>query len=99
MDEAVPQPPAPRPVARYRVIAPGPVSGGVHGVGFANGHAVITEDQPRALAWFQAEPGYLVEALDAPEPPAVPAEVEPDETTDETAVEADEQPEEGPEWL
>ncbi|THA82728.1 hypothetical protein [Streptomyces sp. A0592] len=98
--EEIESPPAPPPVppARYAVTAPGAVTGGVMGVGFANGHAVVTENQARSLAWFRAEPGYVVVPLDVPEPAPVEAEVEPDETTDETADMADEQPEEDPEW-
>lgn len=99
--EDIESPPAPPPVppARYAVTAPGPVSGGVMGVGFANGHAVVTDDQPRALAWFRAAPGYVVEPLDVPEPPAEQAVVEPDETTEPAADEAvDEPDEEGQEW-
>ena len=94
-----------RQPARFRVTAPGPVSGGVCGVGFANGQAVADEDRhARALAWFRAQPGYLVEPITgpAPEPQAeveqeAPSDAEdadheaPDEVADET--------EEVPEWL
>lgn len=40
------------------------------GVGFANGHALITDESQyaRALTWFRAEPGYRVEVLDPPAP-------------------------------
>lgn len=92
-----------RQPARFRVTAPGPVSGGVMGVGFANGHAVVTEDQARALAWFQAEPGYAVELLDGPDP--APAEVveeaavDTEDADDEAADKAAGTSEEGPEWL
>ncbi|MEU9002576.1 hypothetical protein [Streptomyces sp. NPDC048551] len=66
-------PPIPPPV-RYRVSAPGPVTGGVMGVAFANGQALVedaTQHGP-ALAWFRAEPGYHVEALDLPDPAPEP---------------------------
>ncbi|MFD3717272.1 hypothetical protein [Streptomyces sp. NPDC058674] len=80
-------PPPPLPVlpARYRISAPGPVSGGVHGVGFANGHAVVTDPvrHARALAWFRAEPGYSVEEIDPPEPEAEAVAVAP-EVSEET---------------
>ncbi|MFJ3834446.1 hypothetical protein ACIPY6_02895 [Streptomyces sp. NPDC090054] len=89
--ESPPVPPAPPP-ARYRIAAPGPVSGGVMGVGFANGHAVITDPvrHARALAWFRAEPGYSVEQIDprTPEPASVPPEerFEAAPATDEMSV-------------
>lgn len=76
----VPAPP-PAPPARYRITAPGPVSGGVHGVAFANGHGVITDSSrhARALAWFRAEPGYHVEAIDPPQPdPPAEPDVDPE---------------------
>ncbi|MFG2976298.1 hypothetical protein ACGFYY_25360 [Streptomyces sp. NPDC048331] len=87
--------PPPAPPVRYAITAPGPVSGGVHGVGFANGHAVITDAgaHARALDWFRSAPGYTVEEIDppqaeepppaalepAPEPDPAPTEPEPDE--------------------
>ncbi|MER5482921.1 hypothetical protein ABT024_06855 [Streptomyces sp. NPDC002812] len=85
--ESLPAPPPPPPVW-YRIAAPGPVSGGVMGVGFANGHALITDESQyaRALEWFRAEPGYRVETLDpvAPPPEDVPAEpAEPDPFEDQ----------------
>jgi hypothetical protein len=96
--------PAPRPVVRYRVTAPGPVSGGVCGVAFANGHAVAVDPPARVLDWFRAEPGYVVEQLDDPaaEPPAevVPeASGDAEDVDDEAADEATDESEEGPEWL
>lgn len=73
--ESPPVPP-PTPPTRYAITAPGPVCGGVMGVGFANGHALITDGvrDAKALAWFQAEPGYQVTQLDppTPEPPQEP---------------------------
>ncbi|MFF4369632.1 hypothetical protein [Streptomyces sp. NPDC001594] len=62
--------PPPAPPVRYRVAAPGPVTGGVMGVAFANGHAVVDDDaqNARALAWFRAEPGYQVQVMGQPEP-------------------------------
>lgn len=87
-----PPPPPPVPPARYRITAPGPVSGGVMGVAFANGHAVVTDAvrHGRALDWFRAEPSYVVEEIDPPEPdPAPAAEPEPEpEDTPEDAAEA-----------
>jgi len=72
----------PVPPARYRITAPGPVSGGIYGVGFANGRAVIEDEGHHAVAlsWFRSEPGYRVEALDlpAPAPDDAPAEPVPD---------------------
>ncbi|MEW1638650.1 hypothetical protein AB0469_31900 [Streptomyces sp. NPDC093801] len=64
--------PPPVPPARYRVAAPGPVTGGVMGVAFANGQALFEDDpqHARALAWFRAEPGYRVDALEQPAPAA-----------------------------
>lgn len=97
-------PPAPRPVVRYRVTAPGPVSGGVYGVAFANGHAIAADPSERALAWFRAEPGYVVERIDDPAPEQ-PATVEPEapgdtEDADDQAPDAAaDENEEGPEWL
>lgn len=93
-----------RQPARYRVTAPGPVSGGVMGVGFANGQAVADEDQhAKALAWFRAQPDYRVELLDEPDPaPADVVEEAPgdaEDADDEAADEAAGEPEEGPEWL
>ncbi|MFG2617808.1 hypothetical protein ACGFXC_09265 [Streptomyces sp. NPDC048507] len=67
--------PPPAPPVRYRVSAPGPVTGGVMGVAFANGQGLV-EDATRygpALAWFRAEPGYHVEVLDLPDPEPEPA--------------------------
>ncbi|MFD6968378.1 hypothetical protein [Streptomyces sp. NPDC059949] len=99
-----PPPAPPAPPIRYAVTAPGAVSGGVMGVGFANGHGVITDAarHARALAWFEAEPGYRVERLDEPEPlpevtPEAPGDAE--DADDEAADEAAEDTEEGPEWL
>lgn len=89
--------------ARYRITAPGPVSGGVHGVGFANGHAIADADQhAKALAWFRAEPGYHVEQIDGPTPepdtePEAPGDAE--DADHEAADEVAEESEEGPEWL
>lgn len=100
--ESPPAPPPPPPV-RYRIAAPGPVSGGVMGVGFANGHAVVT-DTPRnakALAWFRAEPGYHVEAINPPaaEPAPEPEDDAEDPGLDEQPTEkTDEDSEEQP-WL
>jgi hypothetical protein len=92
-----PPAPPPAPPVRYAVTAPGPVSGGVMGVGFANGHGLITDAvrDAKALAWFEAAPGYRVERLDQTEPEPA-AEPEPD---DDAAGEVAEEPEEGPEWL
>ncbi|MFI8104710.1 hypothetical protein [Streptomyces sp. NPDC086023] len=56
---------------RYRITAPEPVSGGVCGVGFANGQAIADGDRHRrALAYFR-QAGYHVEPED--EAPAAPA--------------------------
>ncbi|MFF3622336.1 hypothetical protein [Streptomyces sp. NPDC002467] len=59
------------PAVEYRITAPGPVTGGVQGVAFANGHAVARERRglPLALDWFRAE-GYLVEQVEADPAPA-----------------------------
>jgi hypothetical protein len=96
-------PPVLRPAVRYRVTAPFPVSGGVQGVGFANGHAVADADKDRrALAWFRAEPGYAVELIEeAPAPADVLPEAPGDakDADDEAADEVAAEPEEGPEWL
>jgi hypothetical protein len=77
LEEPVAPPPA-QP-AWYRVTAPGPVSGGIYGVGFANGQAIVEDEGHHAvaLAWFRSEPGYRVESLDPPapapdDPPAEP---------------------------
>lgn len=69
------------PPARYRITAPGPVCGGVMGVGFANGLAIIEDpvQHARALVWFRAEPGYTVTELDPPEAEAGPV---PEPTTE-----------------
>lgn len=79
--------PAPPPPDRYAVTAPGPVTGGVMGVAFANGQAIAAADQHgRALDWFR-EAGYCVALIEAdpapaddaePAPEPVPAEPEPD---------------------
>jgi hypothetical protein len=82
------------------------VSGGVMGVGFANGHAVITDAarHARAMAWFRAQPDYAIALLDD-EPAPVEDDVEPEapgdaeDVDDEAADEATGEPEEGPEWL
>lgn len=100
--ESPPAPP-PSPPVRYRIAAPGPVSGGVMGVGFANGHALINDPvrHARALAWFQAEPGYHVEAIDPPadEPDPEPVSAVEDPVPDATpASKTDEDSEEQP-WL
>lgn len=59
--------PPPRSPVLFRVTAPGPVTGGVMGVAFANGRAVVDDvADARALAWFRAELGYQVEAVDPP---------------------------------
>ncbi|MFD4740615.1 hypothetical protein ACFWNQ_25105 [Streptomyces virginiae] len=92
-----PKRPSAPPPARYRIAAPGPVSGGVHGVGFANGHAVITDASAhaRALAWFRAAPGYTVEEIDPPqteEPPPAAPEPAPEPDPEPTEPEPDEVP-------
>lgn len=83
-----PPPPPPAPPVRYAVTAPGPVTGGVMGVAFANGQAIAAADKHgRALDWFRAE-GYSVELIETgPVPPAdeEPAVPEPAVTADETA--------------
>lgn len=80
--------PSATPPARYRISAPGPVTGGVYGVAFANGQAVIEDSTQHgpALTWFTAEPGYRVEALDVPESAPAP------EPTPEADPSADENP-------
>lgn len=102
--ESLPPPP-PAPPVRYAVTAPGPVSGGVMGVGFANGHGVADEQRhARALAWFRAQPDYVVvEIGDEPAPaedgvePEAPGDSE--DVDDEAADEAAEEPdEEGQVW-
>ncbi|MFJ1865543.1 hypothetical protein ACIOD1_13010 [Streptomyces sp. NPDC088097] len=67
--------PPPAPPARYRVSAPGPVTGGVMGVAFANGQALIEDatQHEGALVWFQAEPGYHVQPVDLPDSSPEPA--------------------------
>ncbi|MEU4947724.1 hypothetical protein [Streptomyces lavendulae] len=74
-DTEEPAAPPPAPPARYRISAPGPVTGGVMGVAFANGQALVEDGAQHgpALTWFEAEPGYHVEALDLPDPDPEPA--------------------------
>lgn len=78
IEETESPPPPPAPPARYRISAPGPVTGGVMGVAFANGQALVEDANQHAvaLAWFAGEPGYSVEALDPPEAEPVPASPE-----------------------
>lgn len=66
------EPQAAPAVTQYRITAPGPVTGGVQGIAFANGHAVASETRGRILAldWFRAE-GYTVEQVEADPAPAV----------------------------
>ena len=80
-------PPLAAPDACYRITAPGPVTGGVQGVAFANGHAVITDLRRHgwALDWFRAE-GYSVEQVEADPAPA----------DDEPAPDPDPDPEPAP---
>ncbi|MFF6940464.1 hypothetical protein [Streptomyces lavendulae] len=95
-DTEEPAAPPPAPPARYRISAPGPVTGGVMGVAFANGQGLIEDASQHgpALAWFESEPGYHVVALDQPAPEPNPEpEVEP--STDEASAE-DEPAEEPP---
>lgn len=68
--ESPPPPPLVEP-ARYAVTAPGPVTGGVMGLGFANGQAIADSDRhARALDWFRSA-GYAVQLIEAdPAPPA-----------------------------
>ncbi|WKD36506.1 hypothetical protein [Streptomyces xanthophaeus] len=93
-----PPPPPPPPPARYAITAPGPVSGGVHGVGFANGHAIITDAgaHRRALDWFRTAPGYTVEEIDPPQteepPPAAPEPAPEPDTEPPAEPEPDEAP-------
>lgn len=105
-EPASPPPSPPAPPVRYAVTAPGPVSGGVMGIGFANGQAVITDAarHARAMAWFRAQPDYVVVQIDDGEPAPVEDDVEPEapgdaeDADDEAADEAAGDPEEGPEW-
>ncbi|MFE6079975.1 hypothetical protein [Streptomyces virginiae] len=70
-----PPPPPPVEPARYAVTAPGPVTGGVMGVGFANGQAIADSNRhARALDWFRSA-GYAVQLIEAD--PAPPADDEP----------------------
>lgn len=72
-EEPVSPPPPPVP-ARYAVTAPGPVNGGVMGVGFANGQAIADSDRhARALAWFRSA-GYAVQLIEAAPAPAADSE-------------------------
>ncbi|MEV6569929.1 hypothetical protein [Streptomyces sp. NPDC051577] len=90
IEETESPPPPPVPPARYRITAPGPVSGSVMGVAFANGHGLLSDParQARALLWFEAEPGYSVEMIDPPAPEqAVEAPVKEPETAPEAAEE------------
>ncbi|MCX4540493.1 hypothetical protein [Streptomyces sp. NBC_01565] len=64
---------------KYRITAPEPFSGGIAGVGFANGHGLADADKDRrALAYFR-QAGYVVEAVEEPAPEPAPEPVETDE--------------------
>lgn len=85
-----PTAPPPAPPTRYRISAPGPVTGGVMGVAFANGQALVEDGAQHgpALAWFESEPGYHVEALNPPAPAPQP-ETSADPPTDPVPVEGE----------
>lgn len=96
-EEQAPAAPLAAVPPQYRIRAPWPVSGGVYGVGFANGHAIITDPVglASALEWFRAEPGYSVEAVEeqpADEPPPAAEAPEPAAAEPEAAEAVPEPP-------